>query len=231
MDVGPIEGNSVVEIAYDRIRHLIVSGDLPPDRRLNQGQLASSFGISTTSVREALHRLVRDTLVDFRRNRGFFVASPLRLHAVVNRLEVRLVLEPGVAKLAAERRSDDHALELERVIEGEAQAESPQAAHDLSREFHVALTRAARNNEFERALDALWAPDVGRQLLARRLESATWQSQDVAEHAAIAAAVRNGDGERAAQLMFEHINAAYRHWRAELVDGDVAPLGSPALAR
>ena len=54
---------------------MIVEGEIPADRRLNQGELAASFGISRTSVREALHRLVGDSLVDFRRTAG----SSLRL--------------------------------------------------------------------------------------------------------------------------------------------------------
>lgn len=226
----PIQAGSVVEIAYQRIRRMIVDGTLPSDRRLNQGQLAASFGISTTSVREALHRLVADALVDFRRNRGFFVAAPLQMDTVINRLEVRLLLEPGIARLAAERRTGEQVRELREVIQGEANAESLDQAHDLSRTFHLTVARAAHNPELTRTLESLWIPDVGRQLLARRLlESDTWQAEDVSEHTNIADAVASGDEEGAAQLMLEHLNAAYRHWTAERTDDNDAA-SPPALA-
>jgi DNA-binding GntR family transcriptional regulator len=217
MDLEPIEAGSVAEIAYAEIRRMIVQGTLPHDERLNQRDLAVKFGISTTSVREALHRLVGDTLVDFRRNRGFFVAAPFDLNAVVDRLEVRLALEPFGARLAAKRRSEADVRELKRVISGEARADSPGAAHDLSRDFHVAVSRASGNGEFTRTLEALWLVDIGRQLLARRLlEDSQWQGEDVAEHAVIAAAIEGGDGELAENLMLEHLSAVHSHWNATL---------------
>jgi len=226
-DLEPIEAGSVVELAYAEIRRLIVAGVLPSDQRLNQGELAASFGISTTSVREALHQLVGDTLVDFRRNRGFFVAAPFHLDAVVKRLEVRLFLEPPTAQLAAERRTETDVRELHRVVSSEAAAKSPGAAHDLSREFHLAVSRATGNREFTRALEALWLIDIGRQLLARRLaQSSDWQAEDVAEHAEIATAIEARDERRAVELMHNHLSAVHAHWAAEL--HEVALISAPS---
>jgi DNA-binding GntR family transcriptional regulator len=212
MQVQPIQVGSVSELAYARIRTLIVDGTMAPNSRLRQGELAGALGISRTSVREALHRLAAEELVEFQRNRGFFVAGPLHIDAVLDRLEVRLILEPGIARLAASRRTDDDIRELNRVVKGEGKARSPRAAHDLSREFHMLIAHAARNAELAEVLDSLWTVDVGRQLLARRVESPTWQSQDAAEHEAIAAAVAGRDSERAAELMRQHVASAYAHW-------------------
>jgi len=220
--IEPIQAGSVVELAYERIRSLIVQGAFAPDKRLNQGELADSFGISRGSVREALHRLVADTLVDFHRNRGFFVAAPLQLDAVVNRLEVRIILEPSIARLAAERRTDQHVLELAEIIRSESSAGSPGEAHDLSREFHILLARATTNTELTRTLEGLWTVDVGRQLLARRSQSPSWQSEDAREHRAILAALERRDGEVAAGLMREHLEAVHAHWSGELSSGESA---------
>lgn len=218
MAVQPILAGSVVDSAYERIRAMIVEGEIPADRRLNQGELADAFGISRTSVREALHRLVGDSLVEFQTNRGFFAAAPLELEAVISRLETRLVLEPGIARLATHRRTNEEIQALHRVIHGEQRARSSRAAHDLSREFHATLARATKNSELARAFDVLWTPDVGRQLLGRRLESPTWQAEDVSEHEAIADAVEKGEAELAARLMYEHVESAYAHWMAELAE-------------
>ena len=215
MELQPIRAGSVSEHAYEQIRSLIVEGEFAPDDRLHQGELATSLGISRTSVREALHRLTSESLVEFQRHRGFFVAAPLQLDAVLDRLEVRLLLEAGIAQLAAARRTEADVAALRRVVEGEARARSPRAAHDLSREFHFLLARATGNTELVRVLDSLWTVDVGRQLLARRVTSDTWQADDVAEHEAIAEAVAVGDGDRAAELMHKHLADAFSHWSEE----------------
>ena len=219
IEVQPITAGSVAEVAYERIRTLIVEGAVAPNSRLRQGELADALGISRTTVREALHKLVSDELVEFQRNRGFFVAGPLPLDAVLDRLELRLFVEPGIACLAAERRTDEDLRQLNRAVKREARARSPQAAHDLSRQFHMLLARATRNSELIQLMESLWNVDVGRQLLGHRVTSPTWQEEDVAEHEAIAAAVAAGDAKRAEELMREHIRAAQTHWSQQAAAG------------
>src|SRR3989442_15008444 len=136
MNVQPIRVDSVVGLAYDQIRAMIVRGDLSPQGRLGQGELAGMLGISRTSVREALRRLTGDGLVEFHTNRGFFVAD-VGLEAVLRRLEVRLLLEPGIALVAAERRTDADIAAMEWAIREEDQATEAEAAHDASPAFHV----------------------------------------------------------------------------------------------
>jgi DNA-binding GntR family transcriptional regulator len=215
MRLQPIRAGSVTDIAYEQIRSLIIDRRLAAGARLHQGQLADSLGISRTSVREALHRLASESLVEFQPQHGFFVAAPLPIAAVLDRLEVRVHLEAGIARLAAERRTEEDVAGLRRAVRGEAKARSPRAAHDLSREFHLMVARSTGNSEMVRVLESLWSVDVGRQLLARRGTSPDWQPEDVAEHEAIAEAIADGDGERAAQLMRDHVLEAYRHWSAE----------------
>jgi DNA-binding GntR family transcriptional regulator len=215
MELEPIRTGSVTDIAYERIRALIVDGRLASEARLHQGQLADRLGISRTSVREALHRLTSESLVDFQPQRGFFVAAPLHLDAVVQRLEVRLLLEGGIARLAAERRTDEHVTALRRAVRGEAKARSARSAHDLSREFRLTVARASGNAELVRTLESLWNFDIGRQLLARRGTSPAWQPEDVAEHEAIAEAIAAGDGDRAEELMRRHVQEAHEHWSLE----------------
>ena len=206
-----LQVDSVVDLAYERIRRLVLDGDIAPGARLGQVELAERLGISRTPVREALRRLSAEGLVDSHANRGFWAAE-LGLDAVLRRLEVRLILEPGLARLAAERRTDRHLAELARSIAREEKARTGLAAHDASREFHFVLARATGNPEHVRILDSLWLVEVGRRLLARRATAAEWQGADVSEHRAIAAAVEARDGDAAARLMEAHVRAAVQHW-------------------
>ena len=207
----PLRVRSVVGLAYDEIRALIVSGALAPGSRLGQGELADRLGISRGSVREALRRLAGDGLVDFEVNRGFFVAEA-GLDDVRDRLEARLALEPGIARLAAERRSVSDLEVMKETIVAEAAAETSDDVHDASRAFHFAVAAATGNHAFTRLLDGLWIADLGRQLLAQRRRAENWQDHDVDEHRAIVAAIEAGDGVRAAHLMGAHVESAVRHW-------------------
>ena len=208
---GPLRVRSVVGLAYDEIRSLIVAGSLAPGSRLGQGELAEQLGISRGSVREALRRLAGDGLVEFEVNRGFFVAE-VGLDDVRNRLEARLALEPEIARLAATRRSEADLDAMQATIEAEAAAQTSDEVHDASRAFHFAVAAATGNQAFTKLLDGLWIADVGRRLLAQRRQVADWQDDDVDEHRAIVAALEAGDGERAATLMHAHVESAVRHW-------------------
>jgi DNA-binding GntR family transcriptional regulator len=202
---------SVVGLAYDEIRMMIVDGPLEPGARLGQGELADQLGISRGSVREALRRLTGDGFVEFEVNRGFFVAD-LGLDAVLERLEARLLFEPACARLAATRRTDDDLAAMRAAIDEEESAETPNEVHDASRAFHRAIATAGHNEAFVRIFDSLWIPDVGRRLLARRRTAAGWQHDDVAEHRELHLAVEQSQGRRAEELMREHVASAVRHW-------------------
>jgi DNA-binding GntR family transcriptional regulator len=209
-----IQPSSVADLAYERIRGLVLSGELAPGTRLGQVGLAERFGISRTPVREALRRLAGEGLVDFHSNRGFRVAD-LGLDAVLRRLEVRAILEPGIARLAAERRTDRDIGALEDCIARQERARGGTAAHDATRAFHVTLAWATGNEEFVRAFESLWLVEVGRRLLSRRSVVSDWQSVDVEEHRAIAAAVAEGRAGNAELLMARHVRGALRHWEPE----------------
>lgn len=203
--------DSVVEAAYTALRALVEEGELAAGARIGQAELADRFGISRGSVREALHRLTGDGLVEFRPNRGFFVAR-FGLEQVLRRLETRLLLEPGIAGLAAKRRTDEHLAELRRLVAAEEAAPDVVAAHDRSRAFHLTLAEATGNEELVRVLDSLWIVDVGRRLLAERAVDPGWQHADAAEHAELLRAVEQRDAKRASSLMRAHVEDAMRFW-------------------
>ena len=208
-----IEVGSAVSMAYERLRALVLSGDLPPGSRLAQAEFAEQLGTSTTPVREALRRLVGEGLVEFHPNRGFRT-SDLGVAAMLRRLEVRLIVEPGIAVLAAERRTDDSLASMRNAIERERAATSAAMAHDASRDFHLLLAEATDNHEIVRMLDSLWITEVGRRLMTRRAADQEWQGADVIEHQAILKAVQDQRAEEARDLMATHIERALTHWRS-----------------
>jgi DNA-binding GntR family transcriptional regulator len=226
-----IETNSVAMLAYAQIRAMILEQEMAPGTRLSQLELADQLGTSRTPVREALRRLAGEGLVDALPQRGFRVAD-LGLEAVMRRLEVRVLLEPGVARLAAARRQAADLVALREAIELETAAHDSHAIHDASRLFHMNLARATHNAAIVATLDSLWIGEVGRRLLARRAGAADWRHTDIREHEAILAAVQRGDGEEAERLVREHIDSALRHWNPlavkETAAGDPEVTGAAA---
>ena len=213
-NVNKITADSVVALAYEQLRALILAGDLTPGSRLGQAALAEQLGTSRTPVREALRRLAGEGLVEFHPNRGFWT-SDLGVEAVLRRLEVRLILEPGIAALAAERRSEEDLQALRDAIEREREAADPADAHDASRDFHLALARATTNAELERSLESLWIVEVGRRLMARRAAVHDWRTGDITEHVQVLDAVEGKRADAAAEVMTRHIRDAIAHWRSE----------------
>ena len=205
---------SVADLAYERIRGLVLSGELAPGTRLGQVELAERLGISRTPVREALRRLGGEGLVEGHSHRGFRVAD-LGLDAVLRRLEVRAILEPGIAALAAERRTGRD-LDLMRVaIADEEEARDGIEGHDASRRFHIALARASGNEELVRVIESLWLVEVGRRLLFRRSAEPDWQRTDASEHREVLAAVHERRAADAERLMARHVRRAVHHWEPE----------------
>jgi DNA-binding GntR family transcriptional regulator len=221
---GPIRTDSVVDLAYERLRTMILDGDVPPGGRLSQAELAHEFGISRTPVREALRRLTGEGLVEFEPNHGFRAAG-VKLDQVLQRLEVRLLLEPSIARLAAQRRDDGHLDGLDEAIAREEAATSRAAAHDASRDFHIRLAQATGNSELAAVSSSLWIVEIGRRLLARRSLASGWRGADVSEHRAVADAVRARDPDAAAELTERHVRAALRHWQQASRGAPVLPSG------
>ena len=207
----PIRVDSVADLAYERIRGYVLGGEVSPGARLGQVELAERFGISRTPVREALRRLAGEGLVDFHSNRGFRVVD-LGLDAVLRRMEVRSLVEPGIARLAAVRRTEKDLQHLQEAIASQEGAGDGVSAHDASRDFHMALARASGNDELARVLNSLWLVEVGRRLLARRTAEPNWLHDDVSEHRGILTAVTEGRPTDAERLMAEHIGRAVHHW-------------------
>ena len=213
LSVQPIQASSVVSLAYDRIRALILSGDVAPGTRLGQVDLAERLGVSRTPVREALRRLTGEGLVEFQDQRGFRVAD-IAIDDVVRRLEVRLLLEPGAARLAAERAHDGGPRPPVRGRRARApRARRAIAAHDASREFHVLVAAATHNRELVGAIEALWLIEVGRRLLAApprraRLAGRTTSTSTSRSSPRCTRATATAPP----QLMEDHVRDALRHW-------------------
>ena len=203
-----LEIRSVVDQVHAELLERIVAGELPPGSRLRQEALADELGVSRTPLREALARLVSDGLVEFVPNRGATVASR-DFSDMEEAWRARLVIEPGAARLAAERREP---AAIERmglsVVRQRSVADDVTASFALNRDFHLALVAASGNTHLLQFSELLWLSRIGVPIFARQARDRDQVLAWADDHAAIAEAVAAGSAARAERLTRDHI-AAY----------------------
>jgi len=207
----------------DQLRDLILGGGLIPGERLpNEPELATAFGVSRGTVREALRLLSSVGLIQTTRgvSGGTFVseADPRAITdfletsfgllsgtdavSVEELLEARALLEIPAARLAAERRQPEH-LEGMRLAIAEEQAASERGARFRHHHhFHSVLLEAAGN----RLLTVMTVPVfrvIRSRFLAER-EPEFWHGVDD-DHGAILSCIEDGDASGAATAMERHL--------------------------
>src|SRR5262245_29592880 len=95
-------GVSMKEGVYERLKVDLLAGRLRPGILLQEKQLAKTFGVSKTPIREALADLVKDRFVQLIPRKGYWVA-PIELQEALDHIELRIVLECAAVELAAKR--------------------------------------------------------------------------------------------------------------------------------
>ncbi|MGH3435060.1 MAG: GntR family transcriptional regulator [Sciscionella sp.] len=199
---------SKTELVTSMLRELIVTGELESGAPLRQRDLAARLNVSATPVREALRRLESEGLVHADLHRGATVADSA-LDATEENYLIRAALESLAAELAAKRITEDQLAEIERInAKIKALADSDPGYGPLNRDFHFGVYQSAGSPVLVSLMRMLWhAMPEGPKVVRSHRESA-------AEHAAIIAALRAGDGGRASELTNAHI-AGSRHLAEE----------------
>lgn len=198
------------DLAYIRVRGLILSGDLAPGAVLQQAALAQTIGMSTTPLREALRRLKQEGLVELDAHRDARV-RPLDATEARDLLELRRTLDPLAAGLAAERRTETDLAEITAALDGlEALSARPSLSQlESHHRFHAAIHRASHNALLVDTLDGLWVKtDRYRRHGLEAGRSDAERDARAAEHRQLVEAVRDGAADTAAELMRRHVETS-----------------------
>ena len=196
---------------YDRLRVLVMSGELPPGTRLGEVTLAEELGVSRPTLREALRRLESDGLADSD-GRSLRVAR-LDRHELRSALLMRAGLEGLHAELAARRAfaGEVAPAQLRRLYALADDAARATDAGDYAyavlsnRSFHQAIDALADSPVSAVAVDRLW----DRILVSTERSLALPGRGSVVnrEHRRLLAAIKAGDGARAADIAIRHVRA------------------------
>jgi DNA-binding GntR family transcriptional regulator len=136
------------ERAYELMRLDILTFRLKPGEKTSERLLAERYGLGMAPIRAALPRLVQEGFVEKTAERGTFIA-PLTLRSVRETYQMRYLLEPAAAELAAVRGMDPARLDqLRKVCESEWTPDDDDAViHILlaNRDFNLAIAEASGN--------------------------------------------------------------------------------------
>ena len=216
-----VKRTSLAKQLIDEIIASIRSGELPVGKKIPpEAELAELMQVSRNSLREALKTLETFGIIKSVHGQGTFVAENaigripnievLHLLSDNNDLQIlldaRLVLEPGIAKLAADHRTDDDIDALSSSLETFVGPDS-----DLNDMFHIRLSKATKNPVLQGYLQAIFQklihtpyPLLQEKLLPEQHE------EDVREHRELLDAIIEQDGDAAQELMRMHLKRRFR---------------------
>jgi len=211
----------------------IVSGRLGPEDSIDLGQLEAELDVSRTVLREALKVLAAKGLVDARQKRGTFVRPRADWHLLdadvlrwqlsgqptgelLSQLaEVRSIVEPAGARLAAVRRDPEDLAALSEALEAMAASDPASAAAvEADLRFHRALLTASHNELLIRMEAMIEVGLAARDALVHTGHGGSVQDP-VPAHRAVFEAMRDGDPDAAERAMRALLDQAVRD--AELV--------------
>jgi len=191
---------SLADKAYHEIRGLIVSLELAPGALIDERELIGRLEIGRTPVREALRRLAHERLVEVYPRRGMFVTG-VDVRELARLSEVRELLEPEAARLAAERATDADRDQLAALL-AELDASGSELM-DLDERIHRAVYRAAHNDLLEATLEQYYV--LALRIWSIALDRAHELEEAVEAHRTLLEAIQAGDAERAADTMRAHV--------------------------
>jgi DNA-binding GntR family transcriptional regulator len=206
-----VQAVSLADRAYLAIRDLIVSLELAPGSLIDERQLVESLGIGRTPVREALRRLAQEQLVEVFPRRGMFVTK-VDVRDLARISEVRTVLEPEAARLAAERATDEERDELAALSDGIKRGADLMA---LDEQIHRAVYAAAHNDLLEKTLGELYV--LAQRIWMIALDRAQDLEEAVEAHRDLVQQILVGNGDGAAKIMRAHVEDFEQAMRKVLV--------------
>jgi len=215
----PVKKTRVYEEIVVKVKNMIekgrlVSGDQLPSER----ELAEVFNVSRSSVREALRSLETQGYLESRQGDGTYIARK-PVESLVNPLatviftekdgqmelfEMRRLIEPQLAFLAAERATPEEIIMLGKALELQEDAFAKgESGTEVDKTFHYILAKAAKNKVILRIIDNIM--DLLAESRDKYLQVEGRAEKSLTRHREVLEAIRSGDRVLAAKVMHEHL--------------------------
>ena len=191
---------------------------LPPER-----DIAETFSVSRTVVREALIMLELENLIEVKKGSGVYVINyPEEVLSEKNRkieeddfgpfelLQARQLIESNIAAFAASQIVKADIVELRAILEQERHTFEQNKLYDYTADemFHITIARATKNSVLERLLADLWAKRSTSKMwdqLQSRITDHSYRKKWLYDHEKILQALQLKDAMAARHAMWQHL--------------------------
>jgi GntR family transcriptional regulator, transcriptional repressor for pyruvate dehydrogenase complex len=234
-----VRASRLFEQIVEQIEESILTGSLKPGDQLPaERDLALRFGVSRTAVREAVKTLREKGLVEAFSGKGTFVTNGTSqaIRQSLDRMmkfgqqdgwsplvEVREILEPEIAAMAAARATEQHVATLkEAVAEMDRSRDDCDAFIEADLDFHLALAEAAANPVILSLIDSIVG--ILREQRTRIFHVQGGPERGQFHHKRILGAVERGDAEGAREAMCSHLKQVRQDSKAPLKQEMAGPV-------
>ena len=204
------------KLSDDIIAYILENGLLPGDKLPNESILSELMGVGRSSIREAMKLLASRNVVDIRQGSGTYVSKkqgipddPLGLTFITDKqklvedlLEVRFLLEPQIAGLAARNATRADILKIESLCKETEKlllAKENHVKKDI--EFHTAIAMSSNNLVVPRLIPII---NTSIQLFITATDSSL-REETIESHREITNAIKQGDVIAAQDAMYLHL--------------------------
>jgi DNA-binding GntR family transcriptional regulator len=207
-EIQNIRNNSLTDAIFRQLEKMILSHEIKPGERINESGLAAMLGVSRAPIREALRQLESQGILEIKTNKGMFVRS-VQLDEAGMLYDIRAALDALAGEKAAEviRESDFEVLEqwIDKMAESVEAGDSESYYRD-NLNFHLAIVEIAGN----KYLSEIYGGICNQMSLCRRVTLSLPGALSVSlqRHREIVAALRSGNGKKAAKVLQNHTLAA-----------------------
>ena len=199
------ERRSLGQDVYEKLKQAIVEGDLVAGSRVIESRVANALGISRTPVREALHKLERESLLRHNPSGGFFVVGLMRAD-IEETFGIRSVLESYAARLATIHHTEEGLDSLEEKVhqyELHLARGKLDILPQINTEFHDLLYALSRSPRLIKMINDLHDQIYRfRQILLKTEKTARMSNED---HKLMIEFIKRRDAEAVEKLVRAHI--------------------------
>ncbi|QEK11493.1 FadR family transcriptional regulator [Crassaminicella thermophila] len=223
--IKPAKKRNLYEEISSQIIKMIYEGNWKPgDKIPGEVELSKSFEVSRNSIRESIKALELVGILESKTGIGTFVSEQAMINinnmhlasliesksSILELMEARLIIEPGLAYLATKHATEEDIKALEEIIIKHDNAlKNKNYTFDMGFEFHRYLFKMANNKILNNLLDSITENLIATrgELYLKHLNEHILE-YELSEHKEILAYIKNKDAISAQNTMWEHIESS-----------------------